>query len=129
MDVHIVTKGVQTLIAGVPETRLLESPDDVVGLLEICFEHRVRLVLLYAENLTAHFFDLSSGEAGAILQKLRNYRIKVAVVAVPGGVTLSPKFQAMMAEERQGDDFAIFADPSAAEVWLLRTEPVRPAAQ
>lgn len=35
--------------------------------------------LLYAPNLTAKF-DLSSREAGAILQKLRDYRIRLAVV-------------------------------------------------
>lgn len=125
MDVHLVTHGAQTLIEGVPAVQLLQSPDDVITLIEACFEHRVRTVLLYAESLTARFFDLSSGEAGAILQKLRNYKIQLAVVVVPGGVTLSPKFQAMMVEERHGNDFAIFADRAAAEAWLCDADPRR----
>jgi hypothetical protein len=34
--------------------------------------------VLYSENLPPAFFDLSSGVAGAILQKLRNYKIRLA---------------------------------------------------
>ena len=36
--------------------------------------------LLYASDLT-NFFDLSSGEAGAILQKLRTYGVLLAVLS------------------------------------------------
>lgn len=90
---------------------------DIIG---ICFENRARSVLLYAENLTERFFDLSSGEAGAILQKFRNYRIRVAVVVSPGGSPQSDRFREMVAEERQGDDFRIFDDRDAAEAWLIR---------
>ncbi|MDQ2807306.1 MAG: DUF4180 domain-containing protein [Chloroflexota bacterium] len=125
MDVQLVTNGAQTLIEGAPAVQLLQSPDDVVTLLEACFEHRVRTVLLYAENLTARFFDLSSGEAGAILQKLRNYHIKLAVVATPGGSGPSHNFQAMMAEERHSNDFRIFTERAAAAAWLLPDAPAQ----
>ena len=47
------------------------------------------------ENLTPAFFDLSSGEAGAILQKLRNYGIRLAVVCPPGRVLMSSRFGEM----------------------------------
>jgi len=80
----------------------------------------VRSVLLYSENLTEYFFDLSSGEAGAILQKLRNYHIRLAVVVSPGSAEQSKRFREMVAEERQGDDFRIFDDREAAEAWLTR---------
>ncbi len=49
-----------------------------------CLEGGVDCALLYAANLTRGFFDLSSEEAGAILQQLRNYGIRLAVVCVPG---------------------------------------------
>ena len=88
---------------------------DLIGL---CFEYRTRTVLLYAENLTERFFDLSSGEAGTILQKLRNYHIKVAVVLTPDGPRQSTMFREMAREEGKGNDFRLFDDRDAAEEWL-----------
>src|SRR4051794_17880802 len=81
------------LIEGPPATRLLAAPEDVVDLIGACFEQRVRAVLLYADNLTPRFFDLSSGEAGTILQKLRNYRMRLAVVDAAGPDAHSPQFR------------------------------------
>jgi hypothetical protein len=57
-----------------------------------CLSAGVDCALLYAANLTRGFFDLSSGEAGVILQKLRNYRIRMAVVCVPGTAQLRSRF-------------------------------------
>ncbi len=48
------------------------------------FSNQINRVLLYSENLTEQFFDLSPGEAGAILQTFRNYGVRVAVVCSPG---------------------------------------------
>ncbi len=119
MNIHKVAIGTHALIEAMPETPLLQSPEDVVDIIGACFEHHVRSVLLYAENLTARFFDLSSGEAGVILQKLRNYHVRLAVVVAPGSVSYSKPFQALLREESQGDDFRIFADRTAALAWLL----------
>ena len=119
MNVQKVTSGPQAAIEGPPATPLLQAPGHVVELIGACFEHQVRSVLLYPENLTPRFFDLSSGEAGEILQKLRNYQIRLAVVESPGGPPHSPAFQALMLEENKGNDFRIFADRTAALAWLL----------
>lgn len=119
MGIDIVEKGDRTIIEGVEAIRLLQSPEDATEIIGTCFEHRARLVLLYAENLTERFFDLSSGDAGTILQKFRNYGIKVAVVAPQGEIRQSNRFREMMAEERQGGDFRIFDDKASAEAWLI----------
>ena len=119
MDLHVITRGDQRLIEGPPATRLLHAPEDAVEIIGACFEQHTRAVLLYAENLTERFFDLSSGEAGAILQKFRNYRIRLAVVASPEGTPQSRRFRELTADERQGNDFRIFPDRMAAEAWLL----------
>ena len=119
MNIRTVTTGGHTLIEGVPATPLLQAPEDVVALIGVCFEQAARALLLYPDNLTPRFFDLSSGEAGEILQKFRNYHIRVAVVEAPGGAPHSPSFQALMREENRGDDFRIFATRDAALAWLL----------
>ncbi|MFL5734957.1 MAG: DUF4180 domain-containing protein [Chloroflexia bacterium] len=119
MNVTLVAKGEQKIVEGLPGTGLIQSPDDVVDLIGACFENKAQAVLLYAENLTERFFDLSSGEAGAILQKFRNYRTRVAVVVSQDGSPQSSKFREMVSEESRGGDFRLFGDREAAEAWLL----------
>jgi hypothetical protein len=115
---HVVTKDGHSIVEGTPGERLLKTPEDVVEVIGACFEQGAQAALLYAENLTERFFDLSSGEAGTILQKLRNYRIRLAVVAPAGGVVQSSRFGEMLADEMRGNEFRLFEDKDAAEAWL-----------
>jgi hypothetical protein len=87
-------------------------------LLEACFSAGARAALLYAENLPAAFFDLSSGQAGAVLQKLRTYGVRLAVVSPPGQVEVSTRFGEMVAEESRGRHFGLFETREAARAWL-----------
>ena len=79
MDLKVCDVLDQRFAEGPPGLSLLGCVDDTATLLETCFAHAVHRLLLHSENLTAHFFDLGSGEAGAILQKLRNYHIRFAI--------------------------------------------------
>jgi hypothetical protein len=101
--------------------RFFCGDEDANLLLEACFSHKNRLALLYPNNLPDRFFDLSSGVAGAILQKLRNYGVRLAVVCPTGSVTFSSRFGEMVAEERQREYFGIFATREAARAWLRST--------
>jgi hypothetical protein len=92
---------------------------DAVTVLQECVSHRVDRVMLYSENLPHRFFDLSSGEAGAILQKFRNYNIRLAVVC-SSSVRLSRRFGEMVAEERRGRNFGLFETRDSARQWLSR---------
>ena len=127
MSLQLVVRGEQKALEGRPGVRLIEFEEDVGDVIGECFEHKVGSVLLYADNLTERFFDLSSGEAGAILQKFRNYRIRVAVVVSPGGAQQSDRFREMVAEERKGDDFRVFDDREAALGWLIGSSVRSPA--
>jgi hypothetical protein len=98
--------------------QLLHSVGDAERLVEACLSRGVDCALLYAANLTHGFFDLSSGEAGAILQKLRNYRIRLAVVCVPGTVQISSRFGELLAEEARSNQFGLFESREAALGWL-----------
>lgn len=107
-------------LAGAPGRQLLRSVEDTSLLVEACGSNDVDSALLYAENLTAGFFDLSSGEAGGILQKLRNYRVRLAVVCLPGRVRFSSRFGDLVAEEKRGNYFRLFESDQAAREWLSR---------
>jgi hypothetical protein len=89
--------------------------------IEACLSDSATAALLYAANMTPAFFDLSSGEAGEILQKLRNYRIRLAIVCPPGSVRFSSRFGEMLADERRGTHFGIFETRHEASQWLQQS--------
>ncbi len=112
-------------VEGAPDGRVMIRVDDANRVIEACFSHAARLALLYASNLTERFFDLSSGEAGAILQKLRNYGVRLAVVCPPS-VQFSSRFGEMLAEEHLRRDFRVFETRSAAREWLADSKGAGP---
>jgi hypothetical protein len=114
---HPTKVGTVTVAEGRAGERLLQRPQDVTLLLEACYEHETNLILLHAANLTEHFFDLSSGEAGEILQKLRNYRVRLAVVT-DEDVRPSRMFAEVIAEEKRNGYFHLFPDRESALAWL-----------
>jgi hypothetical protein len=121
MELTAVDEGGVRFVEGLPDQALMSSARDVDRVLEACFSDGVRCALLYAANLPAAFFDLSSREAGEILQKLRNYWIRLAVVCPPGGSDFSSRFGEMVAEERRGAHFGVFETRLAAVEWIRRT--------
>lgn len=101
-----------------PPGKLMRKVEDANLVVEACFSARIRSALLYASNMTAGFFDLSSGEAGAILQKFRTYGIRVALVCPAGNVHFSSRFGELMAEENRLPHFRFFESVEAAREWL-----------
>ncbi len=118
MELTLVEAGGVRVVEGPPDGPLLSSADDAGRVIEACFSYGVAAALLYAANLPDRFFDLSSGQAGAILQKLRNYRVRLAVVCPSGSVQFSSRFGEMMVEERRGGYFGVFEMREGAWEWL-----------
>jgi hypothetical protein len=118
--VKTVHHGGVTIVEGDAGEPLIRRTDDTARLLEACFSAKSKCAVLYPENVTSRFFDLSSGEAGLILDKLRRFRIRLAVVCAPGSVTFSRHFA-----ELRADDLRIFETREAALEWLGGVEEVR----
>jgi hypothetical protein len=70
-------------------------------------------VLLHPENVTLRFFDLSSGEAGEVLDKLRRYPVRLGLVCQPVRVRFSRRFT-----EQLSDDLQTFGLREDACRWL-----------
>lgn len=111
----------EQFLEGIPGQLMIRSVSEITPILEACFSHRVHRVLLYSENLDEQFYDLSSGMAGAILQKFRNYGVRIAVVRSPG-LQLSNRFRELMTEENCGPYFRLFDQRDMAQEWLC-SEP------
>jgi uncharacterized protein DUF4180 len=101
------------VIEGTRGEALMRRAQDATLVLEACFSARVLAALLYSENLTPRFFDLSSGEAGDILEKLRRFQIRLAIVYAPGSVHFSTHFREILS-----DDLRVFETREAAREWL-----------
>jgi hypothetical protein len=118
MELKITDERGTKFVEGTPDAAFMTNVHDLDRLIEACFADHVHAALLYGVNLTPGFFDLSSGEAGTILQKLRDYRIRLAVVCFPGSIGFSSRFSELMADEQRGADFGLFESRQAACDWL-----------
>ena len=96
-----------------PAERVVPRADDFARIIEQCISEQVRSVLLYPANLPPAFFDLSSGEAGAILEKARWFHLRFAVVCLPGTVEFSSRFRELVA-----DEFLVAESRAEALAWL-----------
>lgn len=108
-----------TFIEGVAARSFLRMPEDARRVLEACVSSRTNAALLYSSNLTPRFFDVSSLEAGEILQMLRDQGVRLAVVREPGA-SESRRFQELLATERRDAHFDVFENRQPAIEWLAR---------
>ena len=113
MALGVIDENGVRAVEGPSGQAVMRRPQDATLILEACFSAQVRAALLYPENLTAGFFDLSSGEAGVILDKLRRYHVRLAIVCAPGTVEFSSRFREILS-----DDLHLFDAREAALAWL-----------
>jgi len=98
----------------------IRSDRDAADLVAACHERESNLLMLHQAALHAEFFDLKSGLAGTLLQKLVNNRIRGVLVAPDDSVYRGKRFEELVSESNRGDQFGVFAGRGAAEAWLLR---------
>jgi hypothetical protein len=58
----------------------LGSGADALDLIAASYEHEADFIAIPVERLDPEFFTLSNGLAGEFLQKLVNYRLRVAII-------------------------------------------------
>lgn len=91
-----------------------EGPADFIAR---CVDLDAAAILVPHGVLPKDFFDLSSGVAGDVVQKLVNYGIRIAVV-VPDLTAHSARFQEFAREASKRRHFGFFPDRAAAVAWL-----------
>ena len=95
----------------------IASEADALELIGFCGENDTDRLLVYAENLTADFYDLHTRLAGEILLKMSNYQIILAAV-IPSEQIGEGKFHEMVIETNRGRDFRVFNTREEAVAWL-----------
>ena len=120
MELSVVEEDGIAVVEGQPGQPFMANAEDTSRVIEACFSYGVDAALLYAQNLPSAFFDLKSGEAGTVLQKMRNYHMRLAVVYPSGSAELSDRFKELLIDEQRGRDFGLFETRAAARAWLAR---------
>jgi hypothetical protein len=93
------------------------STGDALALVSACVEHDAMNLLLDDRHLPPPFFDLRSGFAGEFVQKLQNYRVRLAVVFSDPSQH-GERFEQFVLEARRGRGFRAFDDRESAAAWL-----------
>ncbi len=96
----------------------LREAADVIG---DAFYHGVTWIVVPAERLDPDFFRLRTGVAGEFLQKVANYRLRLAVVGdVSRQVAASDAFRDLVRECDRGNQCWFVSDPDVLEKRLTK---------
>ena len=90
---------------------------DPLAAFRSCIEHGRHALLFDAGALPAAFFDLRTGLAGELVQKLVDYRVRMAAV-VPDLAGCPERFREFAREANRGRQFRFFATREGALAWL-----------
>lgn len=77
MEILSIENGIAEIVA---DNLVIKQVEDGIDLIGNVYYQGFDKVILYEENITPQFFDLSTKMAGEILQKFSNYRVQLAIV-------------------------------------------------
>ncbi len=98
-------------------SEVIRKSQKMLDLMAFAGENGTNLLLLQEESFDPAFYDLSTGLAGEIAQKLFNYHTRLAVVGTFVSVR-SNRFREFMLETNKGKQLRFFGDNEAAIRWL-----------
>ncbi len=77
MEILSIENGIAEIVT---DNLVIRHVEDGIDLIGNVYYQGFDKVIIYEENITPQFFDLSTKMAGEILQKFSNYRIQLAIV-------------------------------------------------
>jgi PadR family transcriptional regulator, regulatory protein AphA len=117
MNYQVVTENNKKYVSITSPGRIIQTEQDGLDMIGICFENDANLVLIYEGLLSDDFLTLRTGLAGTILQKLINYNIKAA--AIINEDKFNVRFKELVREYNKGTTFRVFNNAEEAKNWLL----------
>ncbi|MBN1272390.1 MAG: DUF4180 domain-containing protein [Candidatus Aminicenantes bacterium] len=107
----------KTYLEGTPGNIIVSSERDIVDLFGLSYEHDTNRFLFYESNFPADLFNLKTGLAGAVFQKIAVYHARAAVV-LDSGEKKNKRFEEFMYECNKQNQVRFFTDTDAAVEWL-----------
>ena len=103
----------------------LGSEQDALDLMAAGYEQDARLIVVPVERMAPDFFTLRNGILGAFLQKLSNYRCRVAFVGdLAERIAQSKALNDFVYESNKGRDVLFVRDPRGAGGATLVLRPI-----
>ncbi len=118
MNYRVIEKNNRKYIDCFAAAPPIQNDQEALELIALCIENHTARLMINAEVLANDFFDLKTGVAGQILQKLVNYHIKTAFVIIDE-MRIKGRFKEMINESSRGNNFRVFANRDEAEKWIL----------
>jgi hypothetical protein len=106
----------------------LRSSADALDLVAATYEHQADLIAIPAGRLDPEFFTLRNGLAGEFLQKLANYRLRVAIIGDLSAYTQASNALRDFVRESNRRKQTWFLDTGAQLRQRLADEDVSPEA-
>jgi DNA-binding PadR family transcriptional regulator len=119
MDYKIADNGNIRYLELISTVKPLDTEQDMLDLISLCGENEINMLLIHGSCLSEDFYNLKTGVAGAMLQKLVNYYIKAAVV-ITDKSGLSKRFTELISEANQGSQYCFPSSVGEAEDWFER---------
>jgi len=117
MSTYRIEKINTALIIICDPTLLINSEKVALEMVTACGENETDRLLFTWHNLPEDFYNLRTGLAGEVLQKLATYFIRAAFV-LPGDFIKPVRFSELVYELNKGMQFRFFCSQSAALNWL-----------
>jgi Domain of unknown function (DUF4180) len=95
----------------------IRSFNDIPDAVEACLGKAG--LLLTEDDLSPEFFDLSSGLAGELFQKLVNYKVRTAII-LSNPEAYGERFAELSYEHRSHPVIRFFRSRDEADVWLAQ---------
>lgn len=96
---------------------VIQEPGDVNDLIAVCWEMEVKHLVVDKEQLDPSFFDLRTGLAGEVLQKLTTYRIRLAILGDFTDYTSQALRDFIRESNRQGNILFVADLKAVSEYW------------
>lgn len=126
MDLHLKVCRIGDLryVQSRTSEQFITSSRDFLDLLAWGYEHGSHLFMLEESNFHSGFYDLRTGVAGDVFQKLVNYGGRMAILGtfrmIPSG-----KFRELISESNRGDRVRFAGDQTDAIRWLTDDANIR----
>jgi PadR family transcriptional regulator AphA len=121
MQYEYVTKAAHSYVECRVDGQPIRTPADILDLLSAASEYLADRLLVHADLLPAEFYDLKTGLAGELQQKLDNYKVKTVFLLDRDKVG-DGRFYEMMLESNRGRQFHFCFEKEEAEKWLLEEQ-------
>lgn len=126
---HVTESGGLRVLHVDPVGSLVVSDADTSDLIGNAWYEKVAVIALPVSRLDPDFFRLASGQAGAILQKVANYQLKVAVIGdIRAHLAASGALRDFVWESNRGEHVWFFDEVAQLEQKLEQRKAVLDAA-